>query len=48
VAANSLQLSAIGQQLAKLTAAVDGGKSDVDELKRRVGRIERRLELTEE
>jgi len=45
VAANTLQLSAIGQQLAGLTAAVYGGKSDVNELKRR---IERRLELTGE
>jgi hypothetical protein len=48
VAANSLQLSAIGQQLAGLTAAVYAGKSGVDELKRRVERIEQHLELTEE
>jgi hypothetical protein len=43
-----LQLSAIGQQLAGPTAAVYGGESEVDERKRRVERIERRLELTEE
>jgi hypothetical protein len=47
VTGNSVQLSAMGQQLAGLTAAVYGGKGDVDELKRRVERIERRLELTD-
>lgn len=45
VTANSLQLSAMGQQLAGLTAAVYGSKSDIDELKRRIERIETRLEL---
>ncbi len=47
VTGNSVALSAVGQQLAGLTAAVYASKSDVDELKRRMDRIERRLELTE-
>ncbi len=47
VTGNSVQLSAMGQQLAGLTAAVYAGKSDVDDLKRRMDRIERRLELTD-
>lgn len=42
-----LEISAIGQQLAGLTAAVYSGKSELDSLKRRVERIERRLELTD-
>ncbi len=45
VAATNLQLSAMGQQIGGLTAAVYSGKSELDELKRRVERIERRLEL---
>lgn len=40
-----VQLSAMGQQLAGLTTAVYSGKSELDSLKRRVERIERRLEL---
>ena len=40
-----LQLSAMGQQLGGLTTAVYSGKSDLDELRNRVDRIERRLEL---
>ena len=44
---NTLQISAMGQQLAGLTAAVYGGKSDLDDMKRRVDRIERRLELND-
>jgi len=47
VTGNSVQLSAVGQQLAGLTAAVYASKSDVDELKRRMDRVERRLELTD-
>lgn len=43
----SVQLSAMGQQLAGLTAAVYSGKTEMDSLKRRVERIERRLELRE-
>ncbi len=40
-----IQLSAMGQQLAGLTTAVYSGKSDIDTLKRRVERLEQRLEL---
>ena len=47
VIGNSVQLSAMGQQLAGLTAAVYAGKSDIDEIKRRLDRVERRLELSE-
>lgn len=47
VSGNSIQLSAIGQQLGALTTAVYGGKSDMDEVKRRIDRIERRLELND-
>ncbi len=42
-----VQLSAMGQQLAGLTTAVYSGKSDMDSLKRRVERIERRLDLAD-
>ena len=42
-----LELSAIGQQLAGLTTAVYSGKSELDDLRRRVERIERRLELND-
>lgn len=42
-----IQLSAVGQQMAGLTAAVYSGKSEVDDLRRRVERIERRLELVD-
>ena len=42
-----VQLSAMGQQLAGLTTAVYSGKSELDSLKRRVERIERRLELAD-
>ena len=47
LAAIRLELSAMGQQLAGLTTAVYSGKSELDSLKRRVERIERRLELSE-
>ena len=40
-----LQLSALGQQFGGLTTAVYSGKSELDELRRRVEHIERRLEL---
>lgn len=42
-----LEISAMGQQLAGLTVAVYSGKSELDSLKRRVERIERRLELND-
>ena len=47
VTTNSVQLSAMGQQLAGLTAAVYGSKGDIDDIKRRVERLEQRLELTD-
>ena len=47
VTANTVQLSAMGQQLAGLTTAVYSSKGDVDELKRRIERIERRLDLVD-
>jgi hypothetical protein len=42
-----VHLSAMGQQLAGMTTAVYAGKSDVDDLRRRVERIERRLDLSD-
>ena len=42
-----VQMSAMGQQLGALTTAVYGGKSEMDNVKRRVERLERRLELRE-
>ncbi len=45
--ATNLQLATMGQQLGALTTAVYGGKSEIEELKRRLQRVERRLELTE-
>lgn len=43
-----VQLSAMGQQLAGLTTAVYSGKSDTDSFRRRLERIERRLDLVEQ
>ena len=40
-----VHLSTLGQQVGALTTAVYSGKSEMDDLKRRVERIERRLEL---
>ena len=45
VTGNTVQIAAIGQQLAGLTTAVYSGKSDMEDMKRRVERLERRLEL---
>ena len=42
---NSLQTTALGQQVAGLTTAVYGGKSEIEDVKRH---IERRLELQED
>ena len=42
-----VQLSALGQQVAGLAVAVYSGKSDMDTVKRRLDRIERRLELND-
>jgi len=43
----SVNMSAIGQQLGALTTAVYAGKSEMDSLKRRIERIERRLEISD-
>lgn len=40
-----IQVSALGQQLAGLTTAVYSGKNDLEVVKRRIERIEKRLEL---
>jgi predicted nucleic acid-binding Zn-ribbon protein len=40
-----IHLSTLGQQLGALTTAVYSGQSDIDSLRRRIERIERRLEL---
>jgi polyhydroxyalkanoate synthesis regulator phasin len=40
-----VQLSTMGQQLGALTTAVYSRKSDMDNLRRRVERLEQRLEL---
>lgn len=42
-----VQLSAMGQQLAGLTTAVYSSRSEMDDLRRRVERIERRLDLAD-
>ena len=46
-AATHVQVGAIGQQLGALTTAVYSGKSEADELRRRIERIERRLDLSD-
>ena len=40
-----VQMASLGQQVGSLTTAVYGGYGQIDELRRRVERIERRLEL---
>ena len=47
LAAIRVEISAMGQQLAGLTTATYSSKSDIDSLKRRIDRIERRLELSD-
>ena len=47
VANNSLQIGLLGQQIGALTTAVYTGKSELEAIKRRVERIERRLDLTD-
>ena len=42
-----VQLSAMGQQLAGLSTAVYSGKSEMDGVRRRLERIERRLDLAD-
>lgn len=41
---NSIQVSAMGQQMAGLSMAVYGGKNDLEEVKRRIERLEQRIE----
>ncbi|MCG6941084.1 MAG: hypothetical protein LJE69_07520 [Thiohalocapsa sp.] len=43
-ASTHLQLASMGQQLGALTTAVYGGHSELDDLRRRIERVERRLE----
>lgn len=47
VAGNTLQIAALGQQGTGLTTAVDGGNPDLEDVRRRVERLARRLELRE-
>lgn len=47
VANNSVQIGLLGQQIGALTTAVYTGKSEMEDIKRRVERIERRLDLTD-
>jgi hypothetical protein len=42
-----VQLAGMGQQIGALTTAVYGGRSDIEELRRRLDRVERRLELAD-
>ena len=42
-----VEIAAIGQQLGALTSAVYSGKSETDDLRRRIERIERRLEISD-
>ena len=44
----NVQLASMGQQIGALTTAVYGGRSDIDELRRRLDRVERRLELADD
>jgi hypothetical protein len=43
---NSVQVAALGQQMAGLSVAVYGGKNDLEDVKRRLDRLEQRLEKT--
>lgn len=44
----NVQLASTGQQIGALTTAVYGGRADIDELRRRLDRVERRLELADD
>jgi hypothetical protein len=48
VAGNSVQIAAMGQQLAGLTSAVYSGKGDIETVKQRLARLEQRLDLVDE
>jgi hypothetical protein len=41
---NSVQVAALGQQMAGLSVAVYGGKNDLEDVKRRLARLEQRFE----
>lgn len=43
----NINLASMGQQLGALTTAVYSGKGEMEDIKRRVERIETRLDLTE-
>ena len=45
VVGNTVQIAALGQQVAGLSVAVYGGKSDLEDMKRRIEHLERRLQL---
>jgi predicted nucleic acid-binding Zn-ribbon protein len=47
VAGNSVHLATLGQQVGALTTAFYTGKSEIEELKRRMDRVERRLDLSD-
>jgi septal ring factor EnvC (AmiA/AmiB activator) len=47
-ASTNVQLASMGQQIGALTTAVYGGRSDIEELRRRLDRVERRLELADD
>jgi hypothetical protein len=47
VGATNVQLAKMSWQLGALTTAVYSGKPVIDELKRRIERMERRLELSD-
>ena len=46
VAGNSVHLATLGQQIGALTTAFYG-KSEIEELKRRMDRVKRRLDLSD-
>lgn len=47
VSDNSLQIAMLGQQVGALVTAVYSGKSEMDGFRRRLERIERRLDLSD-
>jgi hypothetical protein len=47
-ASTNVQLASMGPQIGALTTAVCGGRSDIEELRRRLDRVDRRLELADD
>lgn len=45
---NTLQIALLGQQVGALTTAVYSGKSEMEDFRRRLERIERRLDLVDQ